>query len=141
MLIRSSVAYSAPTVRRSLAAPSAGAAAPRPSFGETAIKSTIIGASLGTVAGEALGKGAAYAGAGYLGWKLGQSLSGGSEMVGLAGAAIGAGASMLLEDKLPIGGTIGAAAGFVTGGLVGGIAGSVIGGVQIVANSNLFKKS
>lgn len=137
MLIRSSLPYSAPKVRRSFSAPTEPV---KPSFGETAIKSTIIGASLGTVAGEAIGKGAVFAGAGYLGWKLGQSLSGGNELVGLAGAAIGAGASMLVEDKIPIGGTIGAAAGFVSGGLVGGIAGSVIGGVQAVANSDLFKK-
>lgn len=111
-----------------------------PSFKETALRSTIVGASLGTVAGETIGQGALIASGGYLGWRLGQSF-GGDPIAGVVGAVVGTGAAYLLERQVPLGGTVGSAAGFLTGGLVGGITGSMIGGVQAIANADFFKKS
>lgn len=110
------------------------------SFKETAIKATIVGASLGTVVGETVGTAALVSGGGYLGWRLGQTFGGGHPLAAAAGAVIGTGASLFLEKKLPIGGTLGSVGGFLTGGLIGGTIGSVIGGVQAVANSDLFEK-
>lgn len=134
MLIRSSVAPA--TARKPTSRP---AAASKPSFQETALKSTIIGASLGTVVGETVGQGAFLGGAGYLGWRLGQSFAGGP-VTGLLGAAVSTGAAYLVERKFPVGATLGSVGGFLTGGLIGGFAGSVIGGVQAIAHSDFFKK-
>ncbi len=108
-----------------------------PSFKEQAIKSAIIGASVGNVVGEYAGGVAWLGGAGLIGAKIGQSFGG--EIGAAAGAIIGAGAAYLLERKVPIGKTLGAAGGFLAGGVVGGITGSVIGGVSIIANSDLFQ--
>lgn len=112
----------------------------KPSFAETALKSSLIGASVGTVVGETVGKSAFIGSVGYLGYRLGEGL-GGSPITGALGAAVGTGAAWLLEKKVPFGGTLGAAGGFLTGGLIGGITGSVIGGVQAIAHSEFFKKS
>lgn len=106
-------------------------------FKEQAIKSAIIGASIGNVMGEYAGGVAWVGGAGYLGARIGQALGGG--IGAAAGGAIGAGAAYLLERKVPIGKTLGAFSGFVAGGVVGGLTGSVIGGYSVIANSHLFQ--
>lgn len=133
MLIRSSMTFPVARPRPAAARP---AEPSQPSFGETALRSTIIGASLGTVIGERMGQSALIGSAGYLGWKVGQSIH---PVVGAAGAVVGSGAAFFLERKTALGGTIGAASGFLTGGLIGGVVGSVIGGTQAIANSNLFQ--
>lgn len=107
------------------------------SFQEQAIRSTVVGASLGTVAGESLGKFALVGASGYLGWRVGESLAG--PAAGVVGALLGSGASYLLERKVPIGGNLGAVSGFLTGGIIGGITGTVIGGVQAIAHANPFQ--
>lgn len=134
MLIRTSLPLTAPSRRPASKMPSE-----KPSFTETALRNTVIGASLGTVAGEFVGKGAWIGSCGYLGWKLGQAL-GGNVVAAATGAVLGTVGSYALERRFPIGGTLGAAAGFVSGGLIGGVTGCAVGGFQAVANSNLFKK-
>jgi hypothetical protein len=141
MLIRSSVPFA-----RRLTAAAAQNQKPAPqsggdddvSFKETALKSTVVGASLGTVFGEKLGGAAFVASGGYLGWKAGQSLAG--EAGGLLGAALGAGAAYFTESKVPVGQTLGSVGGFLTGGILGGVTGLAIGGAQAVAHSKLFEK-
>jgi hypothetical protein len=109
-----------------------------PTFKETALAKTIVGASVGCVIGERVGGVGLVGGAGYLGWKVGQGLGG--TVGGAIGAAVGAGATLLVETKVfPVGRTAGAIGGFLAGGIVGGVAGCAIGGVQAIANSNLFK--
>ncbi len=134
MQIRTSLPFMAPS--RKLAPK---VQAEKPSFPETALRSTIIGASLGTVAGEVIGKGALIGSAGYLGWRLGQNF-GGNAAAGAVGAIAGGVSALFLERKVPIGGTLGSAAGFLTGGVIGGVTGCAVGGFQAIAHSNLFKK-
>ncbi len=140
MQIRSATSRPSLLARKPANRTEAEALANRPSFKEAALKSTVIGASLGTVTGEAIGQGAVLASGGYLGWQLGQRF-GGSAITGALGAAVGSAAAFLLERKVPIGATSGAVGGFLAGGLIGGVAGCVIGGAQAIAHSNPFKKS
>ena len=134
MLIRTSQPFMAPLRGK----PAATAGAEKPAFTETALRSTIIGASLGTVAGETVGHFAFVGSAGYLGWRAGQNFGGAAG--GAVGALLGGAGAYLLERKVPIGATLGSVGGFLTGGLIGGVTGCAIGGFQAVAHSDLFKK-
>ena len=69
--------------------------------------------------------------AAYAGMAIGDPLGYGS--IGtIVGGVVGAGAGALLEKKIPIGKTIGGAAGFISGGIVGGISGTVVAGVTSI---------
>lgn len=107
-------------------------------FKERAVTSAIVGASLGTMAGEQVGEIGFVGGAAYLGYTVG-GMFGRPEIGRLVGAAAGAGAGFLVENKLNIGKTVGGAAGFISGGIIGGATGSVIGGVSALLHANPFK--
>lgn len=107
-----------------------------PPFKESAITSTIIGASVGTMVGEQVGQIGFVGATGYAGYMLGAALGNGP-----VGTAVGATAGYLLEKRLPIGKTLGGAAGFVSGGIVGGLSGVAIFGATSILNSDFFKKS
>lgn len=91
-----------------------------------------MGASLGTVGGEMIGGAASVAGIGYVGYRLGSNFG---PIGSVAGAAIGAGGALLLERKIPLGQTAGAAAGFLVGGIAGGAVGAGIGLFNKVASA------
>lgn len=107
-------------------------------FKERAVTAAIVGASLGTMAGERLGEVSFIGGAAYAGYALGKMI-GKPEIGRIVGAVVGAGAGYLAESKLNIGKTVGGAAGFVSGGIVGGVAGTVIAGVSTLLDANPFK--
>ena len=107
-------------------------------FKEHAVKSAIIGASVGNVVGEAAGGFAMVGSVGYAGYRIGQALGG---MYGAAaGAVLGVGTGYLFERNVPIGKTLGAVGGFVVGGVIGGLTGSVLGGVSAITQTNFFQK-
>ena len=103
----------------------------RPPFKERVVTHAIVGASLGAIAGERFGSMASVGAAAYAGMAIGDTLGYGS--IGtIVGGVVGAGAGALLEKKIPIGKTIGGAAGFISGGIVGGISGTVVAGVTSI---------
>lgn len=109
-------------------------------FKERAVASAIVGASLGTMAGEKLGEFGFIGGTAYAGYVVG-GLFGNPEIGKIVGGIAGAGIGYLMEDKLNIGKTIGGAAGFISGGIIGGITGTVIAGTSAILNADLFQQS
>lgn len=107
-------------------------------FKERAVTAAIVGASLGTMAGEKLGEIGFIGGSAYVGYALG-GLVGRPDIGRVVGGVIGAGVGYLVENKLNIGKTIGGAAGFISGGVVGGVTGTVIAGASTLLDANPFK--
>lgn len=102
-------------------------------FKERAVTHAIVGASLGTMAGERLGEISFVGAASYAGYAIGTA-TGNSELGGLIGGVAGAGAGYFVERKVGIGKTVGGSVGFLSGGIVGGISGTVVGGIAALAN-------
>ena len=107
-------------------------------FKEHAVTSSIVGASLGTMMGEKIGELGVIGGVSYLGYAIGSSF-GQAEIGGIVGGIAGAGVGYVAESKLPIGKTVGGAAGFISGGLIGGITGAVIAGASSILSLNPFQ--
>ena len=106
-------------------------------FKERVVTDAIIGASLGTMAGERIGEVSFVGAAAFLGYTLGMTV-GNPDIGSVVGAGIGAGAGYLAENRFGIGKTIGGGAGFLAGSVVGGVTGVVVGGTAAVLNSDLF---
>jgi hypothetical protein len=110
----------------------------RTPFKERVVTHAIVGASLGAIAGERIGSLTSIGAASYAGMTIGE-IAGIGPFGGLIGGVVGAGAGLLIENKFPIGKTLGGAAGFISGGIVGGISGTVVAGASSVLHSNLLQ--